>query len=53
MLAGKYRGVSYQIPTRQSKMQELRYDCGNYIKRLNEAQKQMAYRGINYLFVSK
>jgi uncharacterized lipoprotein YehR (DUF1307 family) len=53
MLTCTYRGVSYQIPARQSKTQELGYDCGHYIDRVNEAQKQMIYRGINHSFVSK
>ena len=53
MLTCTYRGVSYQIPARQSKAQELGYDRVHYIDRVNEAQKQMIYRGINYLFVSK
>jgi hypothetical protein len=52
MLTCTYRGVSYQIPARQSKIQELGYDRGNYIDRVNEAQKQMTYRGINHSFVS-
>ena len=52
MLTCTYRGVSYQIPARQSKIQELGYDRGNYINRVNEAQKQMTYRGINHSFVS-
>ena len=53
MLTCTYRGVSYQIPARQSKTQELGYDRGHYIDRVNEAQKQMIYRGINHSFVSK
>ena len=53
MLTCTYRGVSYQIPARQSETQELRYDRGHYIDRVNEAQKQMVYRGINHSFVSK
>ena len=53
MLTCTYRGVSYQIPARQSKTQELGYDRGHYIDRVNEAQKQMVYRGINHSFVSK
>ena len=53
MLTCTYRGVSYQIPARQSKMQELGYDSGHYIERLNDAKKQMTYRGINHSFVSK
>jgi hypothetical protein len=52
MLTCTYRGLSYQIPARQSKIQELGYDRGNYINRVNEAQKQMTYRGINHSFVS-
>ena len=52
MLTCTYRGVSYQIPARQSKIQELGYDRGNYTNRVNEAQKQMTYRGINHSFVS-
>ena len=53
MLTCTYRGVSYQIPARQSETQELGYDRGHYIDRVNEAQKQMVYRGINHSFVSK
>ena len=53
MLTCTYRGVSYQIPARQSKIQELGYDRGHYIDRVNEAQKQMTYRGINHSFFSK
>ena len=53
MLTCTYRGVRYQIPARQSKTQELGYDRGHYIDRVNEAQKQMTYRGINHSFVSK
>ena len=52
MLTCTYRGLSYQIPARQSKIQELGYDRGNYINRVNEAKKQMTYRGINHSFVS-
>ena len=39
MLTCMYCGVSYQIPARQSKTQELGYDRGHYIDRVNEAQK--------------
>jgi hypothetical protein len=53
MLTCTYRGISYQIPARQSETQELGYDRGHYIDRVNDAQKQMVYRGINHSFVSK
>ncbi len=53
MLTCIYRGVSYQIPARQNKLQELRYDRINYIERLNEAQKQMIHRGVYHSLVTK
>ena len=53
MLTCTYRGVSYQIPARQNKTQELGYDRTNYIERMNEAKKKMTYRGIHHSFVSK
>jgi hypothetical protein len=39
MLTCTYRGISYQVPARQSKTQELGYDRNHYIERMNEAQK--------------
>ncbi len=53
MLTCTYRGVSYQIPARQNKTQELGYDRINYIGRMNEAKKRMTYRGIHHSLVSK
>jgi hypothetical protein len=41
MLTCTYRGISYQVPARQSKTQELGYDRNHYIERMNEAQKRM------------
>ena len=53
MLTCTYRGVSYQIPARQNKIQELGYDRTNYIERMNEAKKKMTYRGIRHSLVAK
>ena len=53
MLTCTYRGVSYQIPARQSKTQELGYDRGHYIDRVNEAKQEMIYRGIRHSLVVK
>ena len=53
MLTCTYRGVSYQIPARQSKTQELGYDHGHYIDRVNEAKQEMIYRGIRHSLVVK
>jgi hypothetical protein len=53
MLTCTYRGLSYQVPSRQSKTQELGYDRNHYIERMNEAQKRMTYRGIRHSLVVK
>ena len=53
MLTCTYRGVSYQIPARQSKTQELGYNRGHYIDRVNEAKQEMIYRGIRHSLVAK
>ena len=53
MLTCTYRGLSYQVPSRQSKTQELGYDRNHYIESMNEAQKRMTYRGIHHSLVAK
>ena len=53
MLTCTYRGISYQVPARHSKTQELGYDRNHYIERMNEAQKRMTYRGIHHSLVAK
>ena len=52
MLTCTYRGISYQVPARQSKTQELVYDRNHYIERMNEAQKWMTYRGIRHSLIA-
>ena len=53
MLTCTYRGISYQVAARQSKVQELGYDRNHYIERINEAQKRMTYRGIRHSLIAK
>jgi hypothetical protein len=53
MLTCTYRGISYQVAARQSKIQELGYDRNHYIERINEAQKRMTYRGIRHSLIAK